>query len=332
MSDVTAPLFTWRSGITLSSLPPTTRHVLLTISLYMNEKGESAFPSQAKLAVDTGLSARSVGEHIRRATSEGFLEVVKSIGQGQAWAQSYYEPCLPAAVIERMEDLTKQRKASRISKMKQLAESRKGAAAASSPSAVKGQEGGSEPVHKPRNLTTEGEEPKRIKDRKEVPTNTSVNTSINKRRERSQVQLEYVALADKYSDPFPLAGDITLGMAESLAESLPGYPAKVLKSQLAVIGNADAPIGLFVEWLACCGASPAVMGQHLAKLGAVASADAVPMTAVLLHSLEIYRGTDMPNKRRVLCFPPGVTPIADSKPSAASKRFARSAPRREEVA
>lgn len=76
-----SPLFTWRGAIADSGLPATTRHVALTLSLHMNERGGSAFPSHATLARESGLSDRAVGEHLRKLRDEGWLSVVSCLGK-----------------------------------------------------------------------------------------------------------------------------------------------------------------------------------------------------------------------------------------------------------
>lgn len=75
-----APLFTWRSAIAESALPPTCRHVLLALSLYMNEKGGSAYPGSARLAHDTGLHARTVKEQMSHAEKNGWIRVAQRGG------------------------------------------------------------------------------------------------------------------------------------------------------------------------------------------------------------------------------------------------------------
>lgn len=69
-----SPLFTWRSALCESDLPPTTRHVLLTLSLHMNERGGSCFPSSRILAAETGLTRRTVESHLRKAVALGWIE------------------------------------------------------------------------------------------------------------------------------------------------------------------------------------------------------------------------------------------------------------------
>jgi hypothetical protein len=71
------PLFTWRSAICESDLPAPTRHVALTMALYMNERGGSCFPGAARLVRDTGLSRRTVWTALAELENQGWLNVVK---------------------------------------------------------------------------------------------------------------------------------------------------------------------------------------------------------------------------------------------------------------
>lgn len=87
-----APLFTWRSAISESALPPTCRHVLLALSLYMNEKGGSAYPGSARLAHDTGLNQRTVKTQMGHAEKCGWIRVVQRGGStkgGKRLASEY---------------------------------------------------------------------------------------------------------------------------------------------------------------------------------------------------------------------------------------------------
>jgi len=69
------PLFSWRGAIASAESPlkPTTRLVLLTLSLHMNEKGGSAWPSLPRLAEETGLLEKTVREHLHLAVRAGWL-------------------------------------------------------------------------------------------------------------------------------------------------------------------------------------------------------------------------------------------------------------------
>lgn len=87
-----APLFTWRSAIAESDLPATTRHVLLTLSCYMNERGGSAYPGAARLAHDSGLHPDTVRDHLKRAVGLGWIKVLRRGGSnsgGQRLATEY---------------------------------------------------------------------------------------------------------------------------------------------------------------------------------------------------------------------------------------------------
>lgn len=76
-----APLFTWRSAVVDSALPATTRHVLLTLSLHMNERGGSCFPSVDLLSRETGLNRTTVIRQLQVARDSGWLHVQQSQGR-----------------------------------------------------------------------------------------------------------------------------------------------------------------------------------------------------------------------------------------------------------
>ncbi len=87
--------WTWRHAILKSSLPPTTRHVLLTLSCYMDDVGQSCFPSIELLCESTGLSNRAVIDHLRTAEQSGWIRS-SSMGFGdQRWRRKQYKPTWP---------------------------------------------------------------------------------------------------------------------------------------------------------------------------------------------------------------------------------------------
>ena len=93
-----APLFTWRSAIASEQGPgPTTRHVLLTLSLHMSERGDSCWPSQDTLAMETGLSLRAVKEHLKLAHQQGWISSRDRHTNGKAWRHKEYFSLLPAS-------------------------------------------------------------------------------------------------------------------------------------------------------------------------------------------------------------------------------------------
>lgn len=97
MSGVTKFLFPWRLAIVSAEGPgnPTTRHVLLTLALHMNSDGQRCFPSEARLAAETGLSDRSVRTHLKIATENGWISRKRWRCKGKNWAQYCYCATLP---------------------------------------------------------------------------------------------------------------------------------------------------------------------------------------------------------------------------------------------
>jgi hypothetical protein len=89
-------VFSWREAIQVSSLQATTRHVLLNLSIYMNDKGNGCFPSVETQASDTGLSKRAIITHLQLAQDAGFL-VKRQHGFGnRGWKRNEYFPAYPA--------------------------------------------------------------------------------------------------------------------------------------------------------------------------------------------------------------------------------------------
>lgn len=87
--------WSWRHAILKSDLGPTTRHVLLTISCYMNDVGGGCYPTTRELASATGLSERAVCEHIGKAVTAGWLKVSEHGFRGQRWKNHEYRAAWP---------------------------------------------------------------------------------------------------------------------------------------------------------------------------------------------------------------------------------------------
>lgn len=99
-----APLFSWRAALSDSGLPPTSRHVALALSLYMNERGGSAFPSAGRLSHDTGLSERAVRQHLGGLRDAGWLVLREQGGlKGETRRANRYEACVPLQQIQGLE-------------------------------------------------------------------------------------------------------------------------------------------------------------------------------------------------------------------------------------
>lgn len=82
--------WSWRQKLLKSSLPGTTRHVLLTLSCHVNDAGEACFPSIADLVSETGLSKPTVLAHLDSGQKEGWIEVRRHGFSGQKWARNEY--------------------------------------------------------------------------------------------------------------------------------------------------------------------------------------------------------------------------------------------------
>ena len=95
---VSAPklLFDWRWLIASDKGPasPTTRHVLLTLSVHMGVNGDRAHPSESCLAEETGLSERAVGIHLQKAVDAGWI-TRKPHWEGRGWARYDYQAVIP---------------------------------------------------------------------------------------------------------------------------------------------------------------------------------------------------------------------------------------------
>lgn len=90
----------WRSLVSSSSGPKAsvTRHVLLALSLYMSERGDSCFPSYDTLQADTGLSRQSIAKHLRLAVEGHWISVSKAGREGQEWKRNQYRATRPSVV------------------------------------------------------------------------------------------------------------------------------------------------------------------------------------------------------------------------------------------
>jgi hypothetical protein len=85
----------WCKRITESNLQSTTRHVLLTLAVFMNGEGGSCFPTTETIASATGLSERSVCVHIKKGRVSGWLSVSKHGSRGQQWRKNQYQASFP---------------------------------------------------------------------------------------------------------------------------------------------------------------------------------------------------------------------------------------------
>jgi len=101
--DNLSPLFGWRGAIAASALEPPSRHVALTLSLYMNERGGSAFPSVETLAKDTGLSGRAVQQHLGKLVNGGWLSRTPRTKSDGSRDSNLYTAVIPREVVNQMQ-------------------------------------------------------------------------------------------------------------------------------------------------------------------------------------------------------------------------------------
>jgi Helix-turn-helix domain len=87
--------YTWRNAINKSDLPPTTRHVLQTLSDHLNTTGRGAFPSQKTLAKEAGLAERTVKRHLSIAAKAGWIKVKKHGFSDRRSRTNEYFPQIP---------------------------------------------------------------------------------------------------------------------------------------------------------------------------------------------------------------------------------------------
>lgn len=95
--DELSPLFSWRGEVCGSHLAPTQRHVALTLSMHMNERGGSCFPGIDTLAEETGLDARTVQRALRVLADSGWLSVERGGGRGRS---NRYTAIVPQRVAD----------------------------------------------------------------------------------------------------------------------------------------------------------------------------------------------------------------------------------------
>ncbi len=89
------PLLLWRKRIIGPDGPDDalTRHVLLTLSVFMDRHGR-CFPSVARLVEAARLSKPTVVKYLKRARAEGWIRVTRR-RRGQGWAHHHYQTLLP---------------------------------------------------------------------------------------------------------------------------------------------------------------------------------------------------------------------------------------------
>lgn len=87
--------YSWRRAIVDSSLKPFTKHTLLTLSIYMNEAGQTCFPGYELIAQQTGAARSTVIKHVGVAVAAGFLVKTQRLRENGSNTSNEYAPAIP---------------------------------------------------------------------------------------------------------------------------------------------------------------------------------------------------------------------------------------------
>lgn len=87
--------WSWRHAFAKSELPSTTKLVLHTIGLFMNETGSGSYPTVKQIMELSTLSNKAVIKHIKIAIEEGWLRSKVHGFRGQKWKNHEYEAHWP---------------------------------------------------------------------------------------------------------------------------------------------------------------------------------------------------------------------------------------------
>lgn len=101
MTKRISPLFTWRSQLVEDpTLGASARHVALTLSLYMSERGDCAFPSVETLARDCARGKSTIVESLKSLELHGWLGVDRAPGApGGRGRTNSYRATFPETVL-----------------------------------------------------------------------------------------------------------------------------------------------------------------------------------------------------------------------------------------
>lgn len=87
--------WSWRHAFAKSELASTTKLVLHTIGLHMDETGRGAYPTTVQISELSSLSEKAVVTHIRIAIEQGWLRSKVHGFKGQKWKNHEYEAHWP---------------------------------------------------------------------------------------------------------------------------------------------------------------------------------------------------------------------------------------------
>jgi hypothetical protein len=87
--------WTWRHAVAESGLKATSKHVLFTLSLFMDDLGDGCFPSIRELVPLSSLTETTLCQHLKIAEDEGWIERRLKERAGRDWARTQYLPKWP---------------------------------------------------------------------------------------------------------------------------------------------------------------------------------------------------------------------------------------------
>ena len=120
MASNTNLYFKWRQAFMNDDrLSSTTKLIMHTIHIFMDQKNLSAFPSRATLAKGTGLSSKSISKHTEKAVELGWLKKIKAKQPGNQFINNIYKGLFPKQVPSsspkgESDDLTRESKAPQV--------------------------------------------------------------------------------------------------------------------------------------------------------------------------------------------------------------------------
>lgn len=92
-----SPLFTWRSAVMdpSTTLSASARYVALALSLHMNERGDSCFPSLETLEAEVRHSRNHILDALRELEAGEWLHVQRPPGKGGRGLKNHYRATIP---------------------------------------------------------------------------------------------------------------------------------------------------------------------------------------------------------------------------------------------
>ena len=133
-------VWSWRDAVTQANLEANTKYILLVLSLYMDERGGSCYPTIDTLMRDSSLARATVIKHLGLAEDAGFITRRKHGFKGQEWANNEYTATYPKQVeLKKGTDVLADEKGSSTTELPSISDSQqKGSSTVELPFFVEG--------------------------------------------------------------------------------------------------------------------------------------------------------------------------------------------------